>query len=179
MTRKYKTIVVDPPWDGPGACPTFKKGGAHINLIPYQTMSGLQIASLRIDDIAAKDAQLFLWATSRSLGDAYLLLQSWRFSFRGLLVWKKSLGLGRFVRNQTEYVVWGTRAGAKSLPPGKAIRQLHEWPRTRRHSEKPAEAYSLFSDLGDAPRIDVFARRRHDGFDAWGNEVEKGRLRDA
>ena len=45
--------------------------------------------------------------------------------------------------------------------------------RTKRHSEKPAILYEYIKDYFPSPRLDVFARRRHIGFDAWGDEVER------
>jgi N6-adenosine-specific RNA methylase IME4 len=106
--KKYKTFVVDPPWPGPGACPNFKSHSAKSHIIlPYSTMTGFEISALRIPELAAADAQLWLWATSRHIGDAYLLLGLWGFSFRALFVWNKSasgLGIGR---HRPGFSAWG------------------------------------------------------------------------
>lgn len=167
----YRTIVIDPPWPGPGDAPAFNAQGS-LGLIPYATMTGIQVAALRVPDLAAPDCQLFLWATSRSLGDAALLAQSWAFHFRGLFVWlKPGLGLGRHVRNQCEFVWWGGRRESPAVIPTNCPRQVHEWPATRKHSEKPPEAYALFADLSPGPRLDIFARQARPGFEPWGNEL--------
>jgi len=43
----------------------------------------------------------------------------------------------------------------------------------RSHSQKPDEARDKILELmGDLPRIELFARRKTDGWDVWGNEVE-------
>jgi N6-adenosine-specific RNA methylase IME4 len=42
------------------------------------------------------------------------------------------------------------------------------------HSAKPRLFYTILKDRTLEPRIDIFARKRHEGFEAWGNEVEKG-----
>lgn len=172
MQKRYQTIVIDPPWDGPGTCPRFKKIAPE-SVIPYQTMSGIQIASLRVKDLAAPGAQLFLWTASRHIGDAYLLVQTWGFRYRGLLIWQKPLGLGRYVRGEAEFLIWAVSPGSPQLPPGNAIRQIYQWPNPRRHSEKPAEAYKLIRQLSQPPRIDIFARQHRPGFAAWGNEVHE------
>ena len=40
------------------------------------------------------------------------------------------------------------------------------------HSKKPDEARRRIVELmGDLPRIELFARQKADGWDAWGNEV--------
>jgi site-specific DNA-methyltransferase (adenine-specific) len=42
-----------------------------------------------------------------------------------------------------------------------------------RHSAKPAEVRDRIVRLmGDVPRIELFARERAQGWEAWGNEVE-------
>ncbi|GAH13102.1 unnamed protein product, partial [marine sediment metagenome] len=41
-----------------------------------------------------------------------------------------------------------------------------------RHSRKPDVFYKTLKQNTQAPRIDIFAREEHDGFDVWGNEVE-------
>jgi N6-adenosine-specific RNA methylase IME4 len=39
-----------------------------------------------------------------------------------------------------------------------------------RHSEKPDRFYEMVAVLGE-PRIDLFARRKRQGWDVWGDEV--------
>ncbi|MGN8969763.1 MT-A70 family methyltransferase [Intestinimonas sp. HCP28S3_D6] len=44
----------------------------------------------------------------------------------------------------------------------------------RKHSEKPGEARDKIVQLvGDLPRIELFARQRAPGWDAWGDEVDR------
>src|SRR3990167_7921790 len=67
---KYRTIVVDPPWDYTGT--TFREGAGHGKKyanreLPYPSMTLAEIAALPVADWAADDAVLFLWTTSRYL----------------------------------------------------------------------------------------------------------------
>lgn len=40
------------------------------------------------------------------------------------------------------------------------------------HSKKPDVVRERIIELaGDLPRIELFARQKHDGWDVWGNEV--------
>lgn len=175
--RKYRTIVIDPPWPGPGSAPAFDarvETGSRkmrLNLIPYSTMTGVQVASMQIPRVAADDAQLFIWCCNRSVCDAFLLGQLWAFKFRGLFVWKKPLGLGRHVRSECDFLAWFGRRGAPLVKPKDCPRQIHEWPRPKRHSEKPAEAYDLIRKLSAGPRLDIFARQARPGFTPWGNQA--------
>jgi N6-adenosine-specific RNA methylase IME4 len=42
----------------------------------------------------------------------------------------------------------------------------------RKHSQKPDIVRDRIVELlGDIPRIELFARTRHEGWDAWGNEL--------
>lgn len=41
------------------------------------------------------------------------------------------------------------------------------------HSKKPVEVQKRIIQLmGDVPRLELFARRKAEGFDVWGNEVD-------
>lgn len=171
MTEKYKTIVVDPPWPGPGSCPRGQTHGSGAMVIPYQTMTGVQCAALRIREMASEDSQLWLWTTSRNVADAFLLMSLWAYKYCGLFVWrKKGLGMGRHMRHQCEFLLWGARPGARLVKPKNCPHQIQEWPNPKAHSEKPAEAYEFIRSLSDGPRIDIFARQVRPGFEGWGNE---------
>lgn len=174
--QQFKTIVIDPPWPGPGSTPNFRKnksGKSEVSLIPYSTMSGFQLSAMRVDQTATTDAQLWMWATSRSMGDAMLLVQLWNFAYRGLFVWKKpGLGMGRHMRHQCEFLIYAGRPGAKLVQPKKCPRQFQEWPTPKAHSEKPPEAYDMIRELSDGPRIDIFARQSRPGFTPWGNQTD-------
>lgn len=165
--KHYKTIVIDPPWPGPGEHRSMKGGGE--TLIPYQTMTGIQLAAMRIGNIAAEGAQLWMWTTSRNFVDAGLLLELWGFRYAGLFIWKKQPNLGPWIRHDSEFLMRGTLPGAEIKLPAPV--QTWEWPRPPRHSEKPPEAYRMIEHYSPGPRVDIFARQARPGFDAWGNEA--------
>lgn len=168
---RYKTVVIDPPWPGPGE---IYDPRAHVRRpIPYSTMTGVQLAAIQVPKLVLPGAQLWLWVPSRHVGDAFLLLQLWGFRYRGLFVWLKPLGTGRSMRHQVEFLLWGVMKGSK-LPRWKGVPvQVHRWkhPGRGHHSEKPAEAYVMIRTLSEPKRVDLFARQRRPGFDAWGIEV--------
>jgi N6-adenosine-specific RNA methylase IME4 len=165
--QRYKTIVIDPPWPGPSEARSLK-GGRNV-VIPYQTMTGIQIAALRIPELAAEGASLWMWVPSRQMADAGLLIELWGFRYAGLHIWQKPPGLGLWMRHDAEFLLRGVLPGAAVKLPAPV--QTHHWKRPRRHSEKPAEAYAMIAELCDGPRIDIFARQARPGFEAWGNEA--------
>ena len=43
-----------------------------------------------------------------------------------------------------------------------------------RHSEKPHQVREMIVNCsGDLPRIELFARHKFKGWDAWGNQIEE------
>lgn len=58
--KKYSVIYADPPW-------SYSGGGAKRNVTRhYHTMKAKDIYDLPVQDIAADDCLLFMWATSRT-----------------------------------------------------------------------------------------------------------------
>ena len=177
----YRCIVIDPPWDQgkTGLRAVRPNQGQNLD---YSTMTFDEIANLDIANWAAEDAFLWLWATnsrSRSSGrpilqQAFELMDGWGFRYYTLLTWDKGTGPCPFGPYQitTEHCLFGYR-GKFSLPKGSMgkMKTLFSAP-SKRHSEKPCLLYDYVSTYFPAPRLDVFARRRHTGFDAWGDEVD-------
>ena len=63
-----------------------------------------------------------------------------------------------------------TKGKIKRLSAG--VRQLQRY-KVREHSRKPDEfRHEIVKLVGDLPRIELFARQKTEGWDAWGNEVE-------
>jgi N6-adenosine-specific RNA methylase IME4 len=168
MTQ-YKTIVIDPPWPGPGAAYRCRVNSP-IQLIPYTCMSGIQLAAMRIPDIATPDSQLWIWATSRNIGDAFLLAQLWGFTYRANFIWQKRPGMGRHCRHDAEFLLYCARHGALLCAPKRCPAQTQHWPKPKAHSAKPAEAYEFIRSFSEEPRIDIFSRQTRPGFTPWGNQ---------
>ena len=78
-----------------------------------------------------------------------------------------------FTKPKTEFVLAATINKRARPFPITTIKQdqLVYAPRTR-HSEKPQEVRRRIVELcGDRSRIEMFARTRVPGWDAWGNEI--------
>lgn len=91
-----------------------------------------------------------------------------------------SMGLGYYTRANPEQAWIFTRKKDKEkgivgggIPvKDKGVPRLIVSP-VGRHSEKPEEAAIRLERLfGDVPRVELFARKRRPGWEAWGNEVE-------
>ena len=170
---KYETVVIDPPW-------TLTPGGRNSKLLrgdlqktlPYKTMSDEEIEKFPIDDFASAECNLFIWTTHKKLPFAVELIKKWGFNYYSTFTWVKNTGLTlQGVFRNSEFVIFGYR-GKYDIPfTGKAMPTAFNG-KTGKHSEKPNEFYDLIKDKTQSPRIDLFARKKHDGFTAWGDEIE-------
>ena len=179
-TGHYKCIIVDPPWDQgkTGKRSVRPNQGTDLD---YPTMTWDEIAALPVNEWAADESFLWLWATnsrSRSSGkpilvQAFELMEHWNFRYYTTLTWNKTTGPCPFGPYQitTEHCLFGYRG--RCVFPKESLGKMKtafDAPVTR-HSEKPSVLYENVCRYFDAPRLDVFARRRHPDFEAWGNQV--------
>lgn len=167
VPKRFRTILADPPWEHQQQNET--KGA----IKHYQLMSLERIKAMPVVDLAEDDAHLWLWCTNASLRDGYDVAEAWGFTTRSVLTWVKfRLGLGHFLRNSTEHVLFGTR--------GRAPVQFRSQPTwinapVEEHSRKPDELYSVIERVSPGPYLELFARRRPPstrGWFIWGNEVD-------
>jgi N6-adenosine-specific RNA methylase IME4 len=182
----YRTIVADPPWNqkaGPlagGVGEGFVFKGKQVSRdLPYPTMNLKAIKALPIADLAASDAHLYLWATNKYLPDAFEVVRAWGFTYSTTLVWAKNImggGLGGAYRVSTEYVIFARRGSLREL--SNVSGTWFNWKRPYNakgkpmHSAKPPEFFEMVEAVSPASRIELFARTRREGWDAWGDEVE-------
>ena len=106
------------------------------------------------------------------------ILQKWGFKYHALLTWDKQGGVAMmgFYR-RTEMVIYAYRGRfGINVDEGHYIPTLFS-EKSRRHSEKPNIFYELIRKRTKEPRIDIFARKKHFGFDAWGDQVENNQPR--
>ena len=179
--RQYQVLLADPPWAYYGDPNKDQAAGKH-----YSLMQTTDIAALPVRGITAKRAACFVWATGPRLPEAIEVMRAWGFHYRGIAyVWVKTSAAGRiisgqgvrptFVKPTTELVIVGSTCKTGRPLPLLTERQgqVVLAPRPgNRHSAKPPEIRQRIVELlGDVPRIELFARDRVDGWDAWGNEV--------
>ncbi len=176
IKKKYNIIYADPPWsysDKMGNNSSFMSATS-----AYQTQSIEWIKGLKVNDIADKNCVLFLWAVSPLLPEALDTMKAWGFKYTTVaFVWSKLTknnikiaNMGRWTMGNVELCLLGKKG--KPQRQVKNIRQLVEAERTV-HSKKPEEVRNrIVSLIGEVPRVELFARNKSEGWDAWGNEVE-------
>lgn len=173
---RFRTIVADPPWrpDLGGQWSATRDKGRPQRF--YETMSLDKIKSLVVP--SAEQSHLYLWALSQHADWGFEVARAWGFAPVTMLTWcKRGLGVGRF-RCNTEHIIVarkGSRHGNSFGLGGRHAQATDgtwfNWPRGA-HSEKPIEFFEMVERISPSPRLEMFARRKREGWAAWGNEVE-------
>lgn len=175
MNEKYSVIYADPPWKYEVYS---KKGLGRSAESHYPTMQLADICALPVGDLAEKNCALFLWVTMPCLKEGLRVIEAWGFTYKTIaFVWvkqnKKSDGLfwgmGYWTRSNVELCILATKGHPRRQNAG-----VHQvvMSHIEEHSKKPQEVRDRIVQLmGDVPRVELFARQRFPGWDAWGNEV--------
>lgn len=163
--QRFQVIYADPPWRYRNRA---SRGAAHNH---YPTMSIPEIAALPVDQLAAKNSYLHLWATSGFLIEALQLMKGWGFDYRDAMVWiKPQMGMGNYWRLSHEILLLGVRGD-----PRWNADDIMSWqmaPRTT-HSRKPELFRTLIERTCDGPYVELFARRTVPGWTVWGNQITR------
>lgn len=167
--RRYHIILADPPWRYRNVISESRRIENH-----YPTMPLEDIKRLPVQNIAAKDAALFLWATCPGLEEAIQVMNAWGFAYRSNAAWvKPSIGPGYWFRVRHEHLLLGVRGEIPAPAPWNRPDSVIEAARGK-HSEKPEEAYRIIERAyPEFSRIELFARKPRAGWAAWGNEMKE------
>ena len=185
----YGCILADPPWayktySGDAIPARAMRNG--LATAHYSTMQPSQLCALPVCGVTAKDCTLFLWVTWPTLLDAFDVIGAWGFTYKTCaFAWMKAnvstvnlfddpidayMGLGYWTRANSEVCLLATRGSPKRLNAD--VRQGIIEPR-REHSRKPDCVHERIERLVVGPYLELFARQRRPGWDAWGNETDK------
>lgn len=170
---KYKTIYADPPWYENGGGKRGGKRGANRHYPLMKTKDIIAMGDM-VKDMADDDAYLFLWTTNNFLPDALKVMEAWGFRYVTMITWDKGgYGIGQYFRGRSEHCLFGIRG----KPPYKVVDGKRQQGVTlfyepkREHSRKPETMRKMIEKVSYPPFIELFARERFEGWDAWGNEV--------
>lgn len=175
VNKKYDIIYADPPWDGLGW--NKNRNGKRCPARHYDVQSLEWISDLNVAGISNINSSLFLWTTYPCLPLGIEVIKRWGFRYSTVaFTWIKTtahnkwhIGCGNYTRANPEICLLGIKGTMKRQ--SKSVRNL-VISKIGRHSEKPPEIRDRIVELfGDLPRIELFARNRVDGWDAWGEGV--------
>jgi N6-adenosine-specific RNA methylase IME4 len=158
---KYKTIVIDPPWDYEWLSLAGRAAPG------YATMTHDELLALPVESWADDDAHIYIWTTNNFIARACDLMVAWGFQHKTVLTWvKPRIGLGSYFRNSTEHVLFGMRGELKTRSD--SIATHFEAP-VGEHSVKPDIFYSLVEKASYPTYLEAFCRTPREGWSAWGN----------
>jgi len=177
-TKRYRTIVADPPWHYDNSWNSYRGVGQPRNTGAagqYATMTVDEIANLPVGLWAQGNSHLYLWTTNAYIEQAHRIARAWGFNVKTILTWVKRrakddnwIGMGSYYRNVTEHVLFAVRGSLGVLHNDQAT--LFYGARGA-HSEKPAAFYDMVQRMSPGPYLDVFARKQRMGWDSWGDEA--------
>ncbi len=161
--KKYGCILNDPPWD-------IEQKNARGAIRHYSLLTLGRIKAMPVADLLEDNAHVWLWVTNATLEHGFDVLRAWDCTPRSVFSWiKPRMGLGVYLRNATEHILLGTRGKAPILfnaQPNWGFFPVQD------HSHKPEEVYAIIERCSSGPYLELFARRRQPGWDAWGNEID-------
>jgi N6-adenosine-specific RNA methylase IME4 len=188
-TKKYKVIYADPPWKTKAG--RAFNGYAVVNgkqifnsidntsrELAYNTMTVDEICDMPISEIVDDNAHLYMWVTNQYLLQAEKVIHSWGFRYSTTLVWAKNPmggGLGGNYKITTEFLIFATRGSlaAKEKHIGTWFNIKREYENGAPcHSRKPKFFSELIEKVSPGPYLEVFARKQHEGWDVFGNQIK-------
>lgn len=163
--NQYRTIVIDPPWPMEKIARDVRPNQFEFDY-PVKTIEEIKSFILPAEK---SGCHVYLWTTQKFLPIAFDVFETWGVKYECLLTWVKPTGMTPYSwMYNTEFVLFGRIGSLPLLKMGKKL--SFEAPVTR-HSEKPDIFYNLVEEVSPAPRIDIFARKKRENWDVWGNEV--------
>lgn len=181
---KYGAILTDNPW---AYAMRSAKGYAKSPEAHYATMSTAELKALPVQDLAARDCLLFMWATWPHLEQALDVMQSWGFTYVTGGAWikrtvngKLTFGTGYVQRSACEPYLIGrigrpetSSRSERNVIEGATIPDTIEAIR-REHSRKPVLMREMIDRLlPRAYKAELFAREPWGDNDVWGNQTDK------
>jgi len=163
---KFDVIVIDPPWP----IEKIEREVRHNQVrIDYDIMSEEELLNLTIP--YADNCHIWLWTTHKFIPLAFEMLTKWETKYICTFVWHKPggfqpVGLPQY---NCEFVLYA-RMGTPEFIDTKKFSVCFNATRGK-HSEKPEEFYEMISRVTKGKRIDMFGRRKINGFVSWGMEA--------
>lgn len=173
----YGTVLADPPWPVRGG--RNGKSGWSRSASPhahYPLMKVSEIAALPVSQVVLPDSHLYLWVVNGLLQEGLDVMRAWGFRYVNNICWGKTsgYGLGQYWRGEHELCLFGIRGRTpyKKDQAGKRLQSRSLILADRgEHSEKPEELHRRIERVSYGPYLELFARRKVNGWHSWGNTV--------
>jgi N6-adenosine-specific RNA methylase IME4 len=163
---KFSIIYADPPWKFESSSSSTRAVENH-----YPTLELEKIKEIKVP--ADDNAILFLWTPALEIEGALEVMKAWGFSYRTNMVWvKDKIGLGFYVRMKHEFLLIGIKGEGIGTPLPENRSESVIFAERTEHSKKPDIFYEIIEKMYPKhSRIELFARSKREGWEAWGNEI--------
>jgi len=174
--KKFSVIYADPPWSFNVYSGKGKQRSADRR---YDTQSLDDIKAMPIEQLAADDCALLLWAVLPELPGALEVIKAWGFTYKTVaFTWVKQnrsgnglfWGMGYWTRANAEVCLLATRGSPKRQAMD--VHQVIMSP-VSEHSRKPDEAQVRIERLLPGPYLELYGRRPTPGWTVWGNQISR------
>ena len=175
--KKFNVIYADPPWsfNSKKTGGSMKSGASQ----HYDVMSIEDLKSLPVEKLSSDNCLLVMWWVGAMPQEAINLVEAWGFKLKNMngFVWNKLtvkglpfFGMGYYTRAGSESAIIAIKG--KPDIKSRSVRAVITSP-VGKHSEKPNDFREAINELmgKECPKIELFARQRHEGFESWGNEL--------
>lgn len=185
--NSYSIIYADPPWDYGGKMQFDKSSKSSEKMdfsknifissanFKYPTVKLSVLKKIPVAEIADEDCLLFMWVTNPHLEQGIELGKAWGFDYRTVaFVWDKMVhNPGQYTMSYCELCLVFKKGRIPRPRGARNIKQLVRVPR-REHSEKPVEVQKGIEEMFPTQKkIELFARKKSDGWDVWGLDVRE------
>ena len=179
IDKKYQLIVADPPWKQSKGGKKAVRENSSGKPLDYPVCSldeikeHLKVAS----ELTSENSILFLWTIDKYLFEAEQIAKELGYKLHARMIWNKVTGIPAAftVRYGHEYLLYmykGKLIPVDTKERGKIHTVFTE--QVTKHSKKPEEAFNIINRLYPTlEKIELYAREERQGFDCWGNEVNK------
>lgn len=165
---KYSVIYADPPW--PVESMVLEKWESPLD-DKYPTMTIDEICSLDIASLSASNCALFIWTTHTFLKETFQVIESWGFKYHACITWDKKGGWTLCgIHRRTEFCLYAYKGKMNIEQKGNAIETIFQEAKGK-HSQKPIWMRSEIERKIKGKKIELFARKKIEGWDVWGNQV--------
>lgn len=192
LTTAFATGIIDPDWpytvapgreriadaNGKGRLSGFTRNRdtSQNQYLQQEAMSIDALKKLPIDRLIG--GYLFLWTVGPFLinGSASAIMRAWGFRPVSILTWAKYNlsknhgygGVGYWFLGNAEFCLVGKREGWPSIRTGRSSLIIKP---KQEHSEKPDDIHQLCEERFPSPYVELFGRRRRQGWTVLGNEA--------
>lgn len=172
-SEKYRVLYADPPWSYGNSGVISDADAYSATARHYPSITIAELCALGVRGIATDNAVLFLWVTSPLLAECWPVIKAWGFEYKTSFVWDKMKhNFGHYNSVRHEFLLVCVRGSC--TPDNKTLHDsVISIERSKTHSEKPEKFREIIDVMyPKGKRIELFARKPVEGWDAWGNEAE-------